>query len=346
MNALKIGVVGATGAVGLEILRLLEERKFPIAKIRCFASSRSTNTPLYFSGEKILTEELTDSFASSLDIVFFSAGSSVSKKYAQIAQEAGAIVIDNSSAFRMNSTVPLVIPEVNPKALKASSTLIANPNCATILLLMALAPLHRIAKLKRIVVSTYQAASGAGLKAMEDLKQETHAYLNGSSYRRKVIPHPYAFNLFLHNSPLQENGYVEEELKLIYETRKILEDDSIKVAATCVRVPVLRCHAESINAEFYESLTSEEAYLILKRSPGIEILEDRLSNRFPMPTDAIGKNSIFCGRIRNDLSQENTLDLWVVGDQLLKGAALNAVQIAEYMLSLAQNHSNSLEALV
>ncbi len=331
MTQLNIGIVGATGAVGLEILKLLKKRNFPVKNLRCFASSRSLNTLLPFGEDNIVVEELSDSFATSLDLIFFCAGSITSKKYVPIAREAGAIVIDNSSAFRLDHEVPLVIPEVNPEALQHHKLLIANPNCATILMLMALSPLHRLAKLKRVVVSTYQAASGAGLRAMEDLRLETLAHLQGTSYERTVIPHPYAFNLFLHNSPLHENGYVEEEIKLLKETRKILQDSSIQIAATCVRVPVLRSHAESINAEFHHPISKEEAYLALQNAPGIEFLEDYSKNRFPMPIDATGKDSVFCGRIRKDLSQENTLDLWVVGDQLLKGAALNAVQIAELL---------------
>lgn len=332
MKQFNVGIVGATGAVGLELLNLLKKRNFPVKSLRCFASPRSVNNFITFGEGKIILEELSDSFADSLDFVFFCAGGLISKKYAHLACKAGATVIDNSSAFRLDGDVPLIIPEVNPEALKNHNGLIANPNCATILLLMALAPLHRLAKLKRVVVSTYQAASGAGLKGMDDLKLETLAHLQGTSYERTVIPHPYAFNLFLHNSPLQENGYVEEEIKMVNESRKILQDPSIQIAATCVRVPVLRSHAESINAEFHHPLSPEKASSILKSSPGIEILEDYAKNRFPMPIDATGNDSIFCGRIRKDLSQENTLDLWVVGDQLLKGAALNALQIAELLL--------------
>lgn len=331
MKQLNIGLVGATGAVGLEILKLLKKRNFPVKNLKCFASSRSANTLLPFGEHTIVVEELSDSFASSLDLIFFCAGSLTSKKYVPLATKAGAIAIDNSSAFRLDEDTPLVIPEVNPEALKNHKNLITNPNCATILMLMALSPLHRLAKLKRVVISTYQAASGAGLRAMKDLELETLSQLQGTSYERTVIPHPYAFNLFLHNSPLQENGYVEEEIKLLQETRKILEDASIRIAATCVRVPVLRSHAESINAEFHNPISPEEAYQILQNAPGVEFLEDYSKNRFPMPIDATGKDSVFCGRIRKDLSQENTLDLWVVGDQLLKGAALNAVQIAELL---------------
>lgn len=326
----KVAVVGATGAVGEEIIRLLEERRFPVSALKCFGSEKSIGKTVSFKDTLIPIETLKEDSFHSFDFVFFSAGSSVSKQYVPIARK-NSIVIDNSSAFRKDPSVPLVIPEVNPLAIQKHDQLIANPNCATIIMLMALYPLHQIAKLKRVVVSTYQAASGAGMRAMQDLQQETLAYLQGSTYERQVIPHPYAFNLFLHNSPLQ-GDYTEEELKLEFETQKILEDETIKVAATCVRVPVLRSHAESINAEFQYPISKEKAYEALFKAPGITIFEDRSSHLFPMPIEATKRNEVLCGRIREDRSQKNTLDLWVVGDQLLKGAALNALQIAEALL--------------
>ena len=267
-----------------------------------------------------------------MDIAIFSAGSAISRKWAQIAVDSGAIVVDNSSAFRMQEDVPLVIPEINPDALKNHRGIIASPNCSTTIMLMALAPLHAQFKIKRIVAATYQAASGAGALAMEELKKETHAFLEGRSFERKVIPHPYAFNLFTHNSPLLENGYVDEEIKMLQETRKILNDPAIWVNATCVRVPILRAHSEALNVSFTNPITAEQATAILRNAPGVCILEDRSCNRFAMPSDASGQDPIFCGRIREDLSFPNTLDLWVVGDQLLKGAALNAVQIAEQLI--------------
>ncbi len=328
MTGKNIGIVGASGAVGLELIKLLEKRNFPVRSLRCFGSSRSAGSFIPFKGEEICIEELSETSLIGLNIVFFSAGGKISQRYAPIAKENGAIVIDNSSAFRLDKDVPLVIPEVNPEALKSHQGIIANPNCATILMLVALAPLHKIAKLKRIVVSTYQAASGAGLKAMSELEEETLAYLQNSSYTRSIIPYPYAFNLFLHNSPRKDNDYAEEELKLLYETHKILQDTSIRIGATCVRVPVLRSHAESINAEFHSPLSKEDAVNALKNAEGIKIVDN------PMPVDATGKEEILCGRIRKDLSQDNTLDLWVVGDQILKGAALNAIQIAEKLISL------------
>ncbi len=326
MSLSNVGIVGASGAVGLELIKLLEERNFPVRTLRCFGSKRSAGSKIPFNESSVIVEELSPTKLEGLDLVFFSAGSKISKEYAPIAQKLGIVVIDNSSAFRLDKEVPLVIPEVNPEALKTHKGIIANPNCATILMLMALAPLHKIAKLKRIVVSTYQAASGAGLKAMEELEEETLAYLENRPYTRSVIPHPYAFNLFLHNSAVKDNGYLEEELKLVHETHKILGDNTIRIGATCVRVPVLRSHSESINAEFHQPISEEEATEVLKHAEGVIVTTSA------MPVHATGQNSIFCGRIRKDLSQDNTLDLWVVGDQILKGAALNAIQIAEKIL--------------
>ena len=332
-NSITVGIVGATGAVGTEILSLLESRNFPVKEIKLFASEKSVGSYLSFRKEKIYVERLTTTCFEGCHILFFTAGSKISKAYAFMAKNAGAIVIDNSSAFRMEKDIPLIIPEINPEALALHKGIIANPNCATIIMLMALAPLHKIAKIKRIVAATYQAASGAGAKGMHDLIEETKAHLERKNYSRSIIPFPYAFNLFLHNSPLQENSYTEEELKMVYETRKILEDDTIKITATCVRVPVLRAHSEALNVEFHTPLSSKQAYEILKKAPGLTLYEERENNRFPMPLDAVGQDPIFCGRIREDLSQDNTLELWVVGDQLLKGAALNAVQIAELLLN-------------
>ncbi|MBM3208287.1 MAG: aspartate-semialdehyde dehydrogenase [Chlamydiae bacterium] len=332
MKRSNIGIIGATGAVGQEILALLEKRDFPLDTIKLFASPSSLGITKRFKNREISVEILNNNSFDELDIAFFSAGGSISKKYVPIAQRCGCTVIDNSSAFRMNPSVPLIIPEINSPDMKMHQGIIANPNCATIIMLMALAPLHKIARIKRIVVSTYQAASGAGARAMEDLLEETRSHFTNALYERKVIPFPYAFNLFLHNSARYDNDYCEEELKMIYETHKILKDENIRINATCVRVPVLRAHSESINVEFYDPIDTATAYQILQESPGIKIVEDRTSNRFPMPSDAVGQDEVICGRIRQDLSQKNTLDIWVVADQLLKGAALNAVQIAEILI--------------
>lgn len=329
----RIAVVGATGAVGQETLRILDSRGFPIEKIRCFASPNSVGKPLFFRGEKISLQALDNSSFKDLDIVLFSAGKKISLEFAPKAVQEGAVVIDNSSGFRMCPEVPLVIPEVNPEALLQHKGIIASPNCTATILLTALAPLHRLFQIKRIVLSTYQAASGAGATAMHELQEETKAFLSKEPFQRTVMPHPYAFNLFLHNAPMADDNYNEEESKVIEEARKILQEPALPIAVTCVRVPILRAHSESINVEFHKSITADAARSILANAPGITLLEDWKSNRFPMPSDASFQDNIFVGRIRNDLSQKNTLDLWIVGDQLLKGAALNAVQIAEMLVT-------------
>lgn len=264
-----------------------------------------------------------------LDLVFLCVGSDLAKELAPKAVAEGAVVIDNSSAFRLDPSVPLVIPEINAHALNNHQGIIASPNCTTTIMLLPLAPLHRKYQVKRIVAATYQAASGAGQAAMEELRAETEAVLAGRSFERRVMPHPYAFNLFPHNSPLNEHGYAEEELKMVYETRKILDDDSIRVTATCVRVPILRAHSEALNIEFCDAVNLDDARALIASAPGVHFMEDWGNNRFPMPSDATGRDEIYCGRLRLDQSQEKTLEMWVVGDQLLKGAALNCVQIAE-----------------
>lgn len=331
-SPIRLAIVGATGAVGQELLTVLDKRKFPLAELRCFASPRSEGKNLAFRGEQIPVEVIDEKSFRDIDIAIFSAGRKVAYEYAPLAVSSGAVVIDNSSAFRMQEDVPLVIPEINPHALKQHQGIIASPNCSTTIMLIALAPLHRRFGIKRVVAATYQAASGAGAAAMEELKAETRALLEEAEFERRIMPFPYAFNLFTHNSPLSENGYVDEELKMLYETRKILEDDSIWVNATCVRVPVLRAHSEALNVTFHNPATQAQVVEILKNAPGLAFLENRSLNRFPMPSDASGQDPVFCGRIREDLSFPNTFDLWVVGDQLLKGAALNAVQIAEQLI--------------
>lgn len=329
-----LAIVGATGAVGLEVLRVLEKRNYPVGELRLFASPRSAGKELVFQGKKIPVQPLSENSFDGIGIAIFSAGRKVAQQWAPLAVKKGARVIDNSSAFRMDEGVPLVIPEINPHAIKEDSYLLSCPNCSAAIMLMAVAPLHRKFKITRIVAATYQAASGAGSQAMKELEEETLAHLEGRTYQRNVMPHPYAFNLFPHNSPIDENGYAEEELKMLHETRKILEDDQINVHATCVRVPVLRAHSEALNITFSQPVSVREAYAVLKDAPGLTILEDWKNNRFPMPSDASGQDNVLCGRIRVDHSFPNTLDLWVVGDQLLKGAALNAVQIAELIKDL------------
>jgi aspartate-semialdehyde dehydrogenase len=331
-NGINLAIVGATGAVGAELIKVLEKRSFPIHELHCFASSRSAGNQILFKGKPVQIRSLDEDSFQGIDIAIFSAGSKISREWALRAAQCGVKVIDNSSAFRMDPNVPLIIPEINPDALKDEHSIVACPNCSTAIMLMAAAPLHRKFKIIRIVAATYQAASGAGYQAIKELKEETLAYLENRPFERTVIPHPYAFNLFPHNSALNADGYVDEELKMLYETRKILEDEEIWINATCIRVPVLRAHSEALNITFSQPVSVEDAYEVLKTAPGLKILENREKNRFPMPIDASGQDDVFCGRIRKDPSFPNTLDLWVVGDQLLKGAALNAVQIAELIL--------------
>ena len=345
MTPLKLSLIGSTGAVGQEILRLLEARNFPTDTLRCFASPRSLGKTVSFRGQEIPIETLHPGCFKEIDIAFFCAGRKISAEYAPQALQEGALVIDSSSHFRTDPSVPLLIPEINPEAFDTHQGIVSSPNCASTLMLIALAPLHRRCPIKRIVAATYQAASGAGLAAMEELQEETRAYLENRPFTRAVIPHPYAFNLFTHNSPLTETGYVEEEIKMAVETQKILSDPSIQVTATCVRVPVLRAHSLALNVDFTAPLAQELAYEILKTAPGLTLLEDRTNNRFPMPIDASGKDTVYCGRLRTDTTQPNTLEMWVVGDQLLKGAALNAVQIAELSLFKTQTPRISAHAL-
>lgn len=332
-SPMRIAVVGATGAVGQEILRVLEKRSFPLTSLRCFASEKSQGKQLSFGQQKISVEILSERCFEEIDIAIFSAGSKISKIYAPLAVESGAIVIDNSSAYRMNPRVPLIIPEINSHRIHDHSGIIASPNCSTTIMLMALFPLHQAFHIQRVVAATYQAASGAGAAAMEELKEGTRAFLDQVPHTPQALPFPYAFNLFTHNSALSENGYVEEELKMLRETRKILENNAIWVHATCVRVPVLRAHAEALNVTFSYPISIEKATKALQAMPGLILWENRGQNRFPMPSDASGQDAVFCGRLREDPSFPNTLDLWVVGDQLLKGAALNAVQIAEQLIN-------------
>lgn len=326
-----VAVAGATGAVGQEMLNVLENRHFPVKELTLLASAKSAGKTVKYAGEKLAVRELKKDSFKGVDIALFSAGGSRSKEFAPYAVEAGAVVVDNSSAFRMDPQVPLVVPEINPQAIKSHKGIIANPNCSTIAMVVPLYPLHKAFRVKRVVVATYQAASGAGAQAMQELLEETRAVLDGREYKRTVFPVQYAFNLFPHNSPLMENGYVEEELKMVRETHKILGDSTIRVNATCVRVPVLRAHSEALNIEFATNVSPEDAYRVLRQAPGVEVFEERAKNRWATPLDVSGRDPVLVGRIRRDLSQTNTLDLWLVSDQLLKGAALNAVQIAELL---------------
>ena len=326
-----VAVAGATGAVGQELLTVLERRKFPVRELTLLASARSVDKKMTFAGDTLRVKEMTPDSFQGVDIALFSAGGGRSRDFAPHAVEAGAVVVDNSSAFRMDPQVPLVVPEVNGAAVKNHRGIVANPNCSTIAMVVPLAPLHRAFGVKRVTVATYQAASGGGAAAMEELLEETRANLNGEAYERTVFPQQYAFNLFPHNSPLGEDGYCEEETKMVNETRKIMGDDSIRISATCIRVPVLRAHSEALNIEFERDVSPEDAYRVLRDAPGVEIFENRAENRWATPADASGRDPVLVGRIRRDISQPNTLDLWLVSDQLLKGAALNAVQIAELL---------------
>ncbi|PSB14976.1 aspartate-semialdehyde dehydrogenase [Phormidesmis priestleyi ULC007] len=328
----RVAILGATGAVGTELLELLESRHFPLADLKLLASARSAGTTLKFRGEKLTVEAVNAQSFDGVDIVLASAGGSISKAWAKTAIAAGAVMIDNSSAFRMDSKVPLIVPEVNPQEAANHQGLIANPNCTTILMSVAVYPLHRVQPIKRIVASTYQSASGAGARAMEEVKTQSQAILNGQTPKPEIFPYPLAFNLFPHNSPLNEQGYCEEEMKMVNETRKILGASDLRITATCVRVPVLRAHSESINLEFESPFDVAKAREILSKAPGVKLVDDWQANYFPMPIDASGKDDILVGRIRQDISNPNGLELWLCGDQIRKGAALNAIQIAELLV--------------
>jgi len=331
----KVAIAGATGAVGVEFLRLLEDRKFPISELRLLASARSAGKTMRFQGRDVLVEELAEDSFANIDIAFFSAGGSISKKYAPIAAQAGAVVVDNSSAFRMDPKVPLVIPEINPEAIAGHNGIIANPNCSTIIAIVPLWPIHRKNRIKRLIAATYQAASGAGAAAMEELRESTRAHLEDREYANTVLPHPYAFNLFSHNSKIDPaTGYNEEETKMVQETKKIFGDADIRISATCVRVPVLRAHSEALTFECEKPITPAEVREILASAPGVKLIDDPVKNYFPMPKDASGQGDVLVGRIRQDTSDPSgkSIAMFVAGDQLLKGAALNAVQIAEVMV--------------
>ncbi|WP_031293147.1 aspartate-semialdehyde dehydrogenase [Leptolyngbya sp. Heron Island J] len=332
-EAYRVAIMGATGAVGTELLELLEKRSFPVKELSLLASHRSAGKELIFRGQPLKVKAISDANFADIDLVLASAGGSVSKEWAPKAAAAGAVVIDNSSAFRMESSVPLVVPEVNPAAALGHQGIIANPNCTTILMSVALWPLHQYQPIERIVVATYQSASGAGARAMEEVKQQAQAILQGQEPPTEAFPYPLAFNLFPHNSPLNEMGYCQEEMKMVNETRKIFGVSDLRISATCVRVPVLRAHSEAINVEFQQPLAVEKALTLLQTAPGVKVVENWQTNYFPMPIEASGEDDVLVGRVRRDLSNENGLELWLSGDQIRKGAALNAVQIAELLVS-------------
>ena len=327
-----VAILGATGAVGKELLDLLAERQFPLKNLKLLASSRSAGSKIAFNGQEITVEVVSENSFKDIDLVLASAGGSTSKKWAHQAIAAGAVVIDNSSAFRMDDSVPLIVPEINSAAAAKHQGIIANPNCTTILMGVAIYPLHQVQRIKRIVVATYQSASGAGARAMTEAMVQAQDILNGKQPQAEVLPYPIAFNLFPHNSPLNDQGYCEEEMKMINETRKIFGDPDIAITATCVRVPVLRAHSEAINLEFDQPFDVKQARELIAAAPGVKLVEDWQSNYFPMPIDATGKDPVLVGRIRQDISCDRGLELWLCGDQIRKGAALNAIQIAELLL--------------
>ncbi len=330
-----VAVVGATGAVGNEMIATLEGRKFPIEKIRLFASEKSEGKTLQFMGEDIAVETLNENSFKGIDIALFSAGAERSKIWAPIAANSNCVVIDNSSQWRMDPEIPLVVPEVNAHDLKWHKGIIANPNCSTIQMVVVLKPIHDAAKIRRVVVTTFQAVSGTGMKAMDELLQQTTALLNFKEVKCNVYPHQIAFNVLPHIDKFLENGYTKEEMKMVNETKKIMGDDSIRVTATTVRVPVFRGHSESLNIETDKKITPQEVREILEKSPGITVFDVVEKNLYPLPLDVAGKDDVYVGRIRNDESIENGINMWIVSDNLRKGAALNAVQIAEELVKMA-----------
>ncbi len=332
-----VAIMGATGAVGEEMLKILAERNFPIDQLKLLASARSAGRKYSFRGKEYKVEELTENSFQSIDIVLASAGGSISKKYAPFAVKAGAVVIDNTSAFRMDPNVPLVIPEINPLDIQKHKGIIANPNCSTIIMLVPVHAIHKKNKVKKAIISTYQAASGAGAKAMKELETQARDILAGKPAKKEIFPHQIAFNLFSHNSAVQANGYNEEEIKMTQETHKILHDDKIKVTATCVRVPVYRAHSESIYLELTRKPVVSDIRKIFKSASGVKLVDDREKNYFPMPVEASGKDDVLVGRVRTDTSDPHGLWLFVAGDQIRKGAALNAVQIAEILCDVKRS---------
>jgi len=332
--AKNVAIAGVTGAVGQEFIMILEQRDFPVKSIKMLASARSVGKTVKFKGKEYPVEELKENSFDGIDIALFSAGASRSKQFASAAVKAGAVVVDNSSAFRMDPDVPLVVPEVNPEDIKKHKGIIANPNCSTIIANVPIWPLHKANPIKRMVISTYQATSGAGQAAMNELIEQTREVLAGKKPTCDKFKYQIAFNIFSHDSEIQPDGYNLEEVKMVNETRKIFHCPDIAITCTCIRIPVLRCHCESINLEFKDSITPDEVRQLLEHAPGVSIIDDQKNNRFPMPLDAMGKDDVYVGRIRQDesLPDRRGINLWVSGDQIRKGAALNAIQIAEKLL--------------
>jgi aspartate-semialdehyde dehydrogenase len=329
----KVAVCGATGAVGNQMIQCLEERDFPIGELRLLASKRSQGKTLTYKGNQLPVQVLdTDSFEG-IEIALFSAGGSISRDYAPLAAQAGAVVVDNSSAWRMDPQVPLVVPEVNPQAVAdyTNKGIIANPNCSTIQMVVVLKPIHELAGIERVVVSTYQAVSGSGQKAIVELEGQLEALGQGRQAENKVYPHQIAWNILPHIDVFQDNGYTKEEMKMVLETQKIMNDDDIKVSATCVRVPVRYSHSEALNIATAKKVSAAEVRAALEKAPGVKVVDDPANNVYPMPLEAAGQDLTWVGRIREDISQERGIDLWLVADNIRKGAATNAVQIAELL---------------
>jgi len=327
-----VAVVGATGAVGEEMLKILSQRDFPIRNLKALASERSEGKTLKFGSEEIKVERLTPSSFKEIEIALFSAGTSISREFSPIAARAGAVVVDNSAAFRMDPNAPLVVPEVNPHAIRNHKGIIANPNCSTIQMVVTIYPIHKVSRIRRIIVSTYQAVSGTGREAIEELENQTHQWARGDETTREVYPYQIAFNLLPHIGEFLPNRYTSEEMKMVNETRKIMEDDRIMITATCVRVPVFGAHSEAVTIETERRVSVEEAKKILSRSPGVIVQDDPENNIYPLPLEAEGKDEVFVGRIREDESAKRSLNLWIVSDNLRKGAALNTIQIAELLI--------------
>ena len=328
-KSFNIAIVGATGAVGLELLDVLERRAFPVGSLRLLASARSAGKKLQFRGDDIEVQELCENSFSGIDIAFFSAGGDTSRKYVPIATAAGAVVVDNSSAFRMDPQVPLVIPEINGADAREHRGVIANPNCTTAITLMALYPLHRAFSVRRIFASSYQAVSGSGARAIAELKRQVENIRENQSAEPEVYPHPIAFNVLPHVDSFLENGYTKEEMKMQNEGRRIMHLPEFRASVTCVRVPVYRAHSVAVSAEFERPVSVDQAHEVLAKAPGVELVDEPHRNAYPMPVNAAGKDDCEVGRVRLDCALDNGLSFWVAGDQLLKGAALNAVQIAE-----------------
>jgi len=327
-----VAVVGATGAVGEEMLKILAQRDFPVKNLKAFASERSEGKLVNFKEENVKVENLTSASLKNIDIALFSAGASISKEFSPRFAREGAVVIDNSSAFRMEEDVPLVVPEVNPQAVEKHRGIIANPNCSTIQLVVAINPIHQRAKIKRIIVSTFQSVSGTGREAIIELRKQTEDYLNGKPLKKEVYPHRITFNLLPHIGDFLPSGYTEEEMKLVNETRKIMEDPAINVTATCVRVPVFISHSEAVTLETETHLSAGEVREILSCAPGVVVQDEPENNVYPLPAGAAGRDEVFVGRIREDESTSNSINLWIVSDNLRKGAALNTIQIAELLI--------------